>query len=98
MKAVIVTSSWDDGHKYDLRLAHLLKKYGLKATFYISPRNSEWPDADLLTKNEIREVSNDFEIGSHTVTHPRLPTISQSQASKEIIDSKSMLADITGQP
>jgi peptidoglycan/xylan/chitin deacetylase (PgdA/CDA1 family) len=97
MKAVIVTSSWDDGHKYDLRLARMLRQYGLKATFYVSPRNKEWAAGDLLTQSEIREIGNDFEIGSHTVTHPRLPTIPHSQARKEIIDSKAMLEDITDQ-
>jgi peptidoglycan-N-acetylglucosamine deacetylase len=97
MKGAIVTSSWDDGHKCDLRLARMLKQYGMKATFYVSPRNKEWAESDLLTQKEIREVSNDFEIGSHTVTHPRLPTISQGQARKEIVDSKAMLEDMTGQ-
>ncbi len=75
----------------------MLKQYGLKATFYVSPRNREWAEADLLTQSEIREIGNDFEIGSHTVTHPRLPTIPQSQARKEIVDSKAMLEDMTGQ-
>jgi peptidoglycan/xylan/chitin deacetylase (PgdA/CDA1 family) len=75
----------------------MLKQYGLKATFYVSPRNKEWAEGDLLTQNEIREIGNDFEIGSHTVTHPRLPTIPQRQARREIVDSKAMLEDITGQ-
>lgn len=96
MKSVVVTSSWDDGHKYDLRLARMLKKYGLKATFYVSPRNREWEVGDLLKPNEIREIGDDFEIGSHTVTHPRLPVIPQTQARAEIVDSKTMLEDITG--
>jgi peptidoglycan/xylan/chitin deacetylase (PgdA/CDA1 family) len=75
----------------------MLKQYGLKATFYVSPRNKEWTKGDLLTQNEIREIGNDFEIGSHTVTHPRLPTIPESRARQEIIDSKAILEDITGQ-
>jgi peptidoglycan-N-acetylglucosamine deacetylase len=97
VKAVIVTTSWDDGHKHDLRLARMLKQYGLNATFYISPRNREFAEGDLLTQQEIRDISSDFEIGSHTVTHPRLPAIPQSQAREEITDSKSILEDIIGQ-
>ena len=31
----IVTTSWDDGNKLDLKLAALLDKYGLVGTFYI---------------------------------------------------------------
>jgi len=96
MKTVVVTTSWDDGHKYDIRLARLLKNYGLKATFYISPENREFARHDLLTLKEIRELSNDFEIGAHTVTHPRLPTISREQARKEIVDSKVILEEVTG--
>jgi peptidoglycan-N-acetylglucosamine deacetylase len=98
MNPVLVTSSWDDGHKYDLRLARMLEQYGLKATFYISPRNSEFAEGDLLTEQGIREIGHNFEIGSHTVTHPRLPTIPRSQAKKEIADSRNILQDITGQP
>lgn len=75
----------------------MLKQYGLKATFYISPRNREFTEGDLLTQQEIREISSAFEIGSHTVTHPRLPTIPQSQAREEIANSKTILEDITGQ-
>lgn len=97
MKSVMVTSSWDDGHKHDLRLARLLEQYGLKGTFYISPRNREWAGGELLKQREIKEISNAFEIGSHTVTHPLLPTIPRSQAREEITDSKAILEDITGQ-
>ena len=96
MKTVVVTTSWDDGHKHDLRLAQLLKDYGLKATFYVSPENQEFAQHDLLTLPELREISRDFEIGAHTLTHPRLPTISQEQARKEIIESKAVLEEVTG--
>lgn len=98
MKTVIVTTSWDDGHKYDVRLARMLKEYGLKATFYISPKNREFAEHDLLTQQEIREMSSDFEIGAHTITHPQLPTISEKQANEEIIGSKMILEEITGKP
>ena len=43
---MLVTTSWDDGRKYDLRLARSLKQYGLKATFYIAPRNRELAEGD----------------------------------------------------
>ncbi len=38
----IVTTSWDDGHKLDLKLAHLLQKYNMPATFYVSPECREF--------------------------------------------------------
>jgi peptidoglycan/xylan/chitin deacetylase (PgdA/CDA1 family) len=96
MSAVVVTTSWDDGHKHDLRLAGLLKEHGLKGTFYISPRNQEFSRDDLLTPRDVSDLGDDFEIGAHTVTHPRLPTISLEQAKAEIVDSKAMLEDMTG--
>jgi len=94
-KQVIVTTSWDDGHKLDLRLAKLLKKYNIKGTFYISPNNREFKKQDLLSDKEIIELSKDFEIGAHTMTHPRLTEVSEKQAQKEIIDSKSYLENLT---
>ena len=51
---------------------------------------------DLLTSQEIKNMSRDFEIGAHTLTHPRLPMISAAQAEEEIFDSKALLEEITG--
>ena len=31
-----ITTSWDDGHTLDLRLADLLDKYDLRGTFYVA--------------------------------------------------------------
>lgn len=90
-KQVIVTTSWDDGHKLDLKLAKLLKKYRIKGTFYISPENREFKKSDLLSNEEIVTLSKDFEIGAHTMTHPRLTEISEEQAVKEIVESKKCL-------
>ncbi len=33
--ATFITTSWDDGHPLDFRVAELLSKYGLRGTFYI---------------------------------------------------------------
>jgi hypothetical protein len=30
-----ITTSWDDGHPSDLRVAELLIKHGLRGTFYV---------------------------------------------------------------
>lgn len=74
----------------------MLKQYGLRATFYVSPRNQEFAQEDLLTQPEIREISVDFEIGAHTITHRRLPTIPRDQAEEEIVNSKIILEKVTG--
>lgn len=98
MKQVIVTTSWDDGHKLDVRLAALLQKYGVKGTFYVSPHDQEFAPADLLSDDQVKQLSNSFEIGAHTMTHPRLPKVSDEQALQEIVDSKRYLEKIIGRP
>jgi len=60
MNKIIVTTSWDDGHKFDIRLAKLLDKYGLKGTFYIT-KNFQ----GRLSKEEIKSISKNHEIGAH---------------------------------
>jgi len=90
-KQIIITTSWDDGHKLDLRLADLLNKYGIRGTFYISPENREFRKEDLLSDEEIIKLSRDFEIGAHTMTHPRLTKISEREAFDEIRASKQYL-------
>jgi len=90
----MVTTSWDDGHKLDLKLAKLLKKYGIRGTFYISPKNREFREEDFLSDDEIIKLNRDFEIGAHTMTHPRLTKISETEAFNEIIDSKKYLEDL----
>jgi peptidoglycan-N-acetylglucosamine deacetylase len=96
MNTAVVTTSWDDGHKCDVRLARALKEHGLGATFYIAPQNQEFAKKDLLTSHEIRDLSRAFEIGAHSMTHRRLPTISEQQAEQEIAESKAVLEHVTG--
>ncbi|HSE61329.1 MAG TPA: glycosyltransferase [Candidatus Saccharimonadales bacterium] len=98
MKRLIVTTSWDDGHKLDVRLAALLRKYNLPGTFYVSPFDREFPKKDLLTDAEVRALSKEFEIGAHTMTHPRLPDISDDEARREMRESKEYLEGVTGKP
>jgi peptidoglycan-N-acetylglucosamine deacetylase len=96
MKKVIVTTSWDDGHLLDLRLAESLQNAGLKGTFYISPGNREFAERDLLSSQQVSDLSSAFEIGAHTLTHPRLPKVSPVDARREIAGSKVALEEITG--
>lgn len=98
MNKIIVTTSWDDGHVLDIKLAALLRKYGLKGTFYISPLDSHALPDERLTPEQIRELSNDFEIGAHTMTHPDLLKLSYADAEKEMRESKLYLEKIIGRP
>ncbi|HXE52742.1 MAG TPA: polysaccharide deacetylase family protein [Tepidisphaeraceae bacterium] len=89
-----ITTSWDDGHALDLRLADLLRHYNIPATFYI-PRSAP---RGVLSESQIRELSESFEIGAHTLDHVYLTEVDDARAAGQIRDSKSWLQDVTGRP
>jgi peptidoglycan/xylan/chitin deacetylase (PgdA/CDA1 family) len=90
----IVTTSWDDGHPLDLRVASVLARHGLRGTFYIPLR----PVAgQVLNAAEMRELLRmGMEIGSHTVTHPVLTDLPDSAIDREMRDSRRALEDTLG--
>src|SRR5437879_13418201 len=65
MKQTYITTSWDDGHQLDLRVAELLTKYRLHGTFYI-PKAAE---NGTRKAAQVRELSRAFEIGAHPLHH-----------------------------
>jgi peptidoglycan/xylan/chitin deacetylase (PgdA/CDA1 family) len=91
---VYITTSWDDGHPLDLRLAELLCKYALPATFYIPLHN----ERTVLPAAHVRELSEMFEIGAHTVHHSDLRAVPNDLARREIADCKTALEQIIGRP
>ena len=94
MKPFWITTSWDDGHRLDLRLATLLEKYDLLGTFYIA--RDYLPER--LTESEITQLAQRHEIGGHTITHPRLLDITLDDARYEITESKRWLENLIKQP
>jgi peptidoglycan/xylan/chitin deacetylase (PgdA/CDA1 family) len=89
-----ITTSWDDGHPLDLRVAELLTKHRISGTFYI-PRIAE---NETMSAVHIRQLSLAFEIGAHTLRHADLTRATEQQAWQEIAGSKSWLEDNIGQP
>jgi peptidoglycan/xylan/chitin deacetylase (PgdA/CDA1 family) len=98
MSTAYVTTSWDDGHVLDLRLADRLAAHGLPGTFYVAPRNVELPARDRLGPGGIRELAARFEVGGHTLTHLRLARLAPEAARQEIAGGKDALEAITGLP
>jgi peptidoglycan/xylan/chitin deacetylase (PgdA/CDA1 family) len=92
MNRLIVTTSWDDGSILDLRLAEMLKKYGIKATFYV-PKS--YPHT-LLRKEDTIAIDKEFEVGAHGLNHEDLTAIPLEEARKEIEGSKAHLEDLLG--
>ena len=89
-KSRYLTISVDDGHPADLRVAELLARLGLPATFYIPRRNAERP---VITPAQVRDLATRFEIGSHTVNHVALTSLSARAAWNEIQGSKLWVED-----
>ena len=90
----IVTTSWDDGHPLDLRLAGILSTLGMRGTFYVPIDYNAQP---RMTCAELRALrSMNMEIGSHTVTHPRLTRVSDQVALREFRESKETLEQMLG--
>ena len=92
--SAFLTTSWDDGHPMDLRLAELLARYQLKGTFYIpSPKSG----LKVMSDNQIRSLhAMGMEIGAHTMTHVALPQLPSSRIRAEALDGKQWLEDILG--
>lgn len=87
-----ITTSWDDGDPLDLKLAELLRIYGLPATFYLPLTNR----AAVLTPSQMRELSGAFEIGAHTLSHCDLLSVPREVARREIAGCKEALEQVTG--
>jgi peptidoglycan/xylan/chitin deacetylase (PgdA/CDA1 family)/glycosyltransferase involved in cell wall biosynthesis len=103
-RPVILT--FDDGYEDNLSIAFpLLRKFDCRAVVFVvtdaKRRTNFWdPDeqqADLLTAEQIRELHRaGMEIGSHTITHPRLPQASDETIRRELGESRDALQQILG--
>jgi peptidoglycan/xylan/chitin deacetylase (PgdA/CDA1 family) len=94
MHTATVTTSWDDGHSADLRVAELLAANGLKGTFYVAFND---PQPKQISDHALRTLyAMGMEIGSHTVTHRLLTGRGPAEIRFELTESKKRLEDILG--
>jgi len=91
---LLVTTSWDDGHPSDERLADLLSNYGIAATFYVPDRNSE--GRPVLDAAAIRRLTGRFEIGGHSIDHVVLHRLPTEEVARQIEGNKRWLEDVSG--
>lgn len=107
----LVGVTFDDGYEDFLDAAvPTLEKLGFSATVFVvagmlgSENNWEHgggprPRLKLLGADGVREVSDrGMEIGSHTVTHPRLSGLDSETLIHEVEDSRQMLTEIVNAP
>ncbi len=94
-KPVIIT--FDDGYTDVYTNAFpILKKYNLKANIYMI---SAWINGEVyMTTDMTKEMSASplIEVGSHTVDHKSLATLSTAQIETELKDSKEALEQMLG--
>lgn len=92
-RRVYITTSWDDGHPCDLRVAELLRKHGLCGTFYV-PR--AFDDQPVVCPRAYDKFGTEIEVGAHTLNHVMLTREDRDTTQKEITGSKVWLEDTTG--
>lgn len=83
--------SIDDGSIYDLRSADMLNSYGYNATFYIPVNWQRYltrKGIDPLAWEDVIDIANHFNIGSHGINHELLTQTSPASQDKEIFESK----------
>lgn len=103
-----VAITFDDSYQNNLPAARVLAEHHLPATFFIpaayvaTDHVYDW-DRDLpvrlpnLTWDEVVQMAElGHEIGSHTMTHPNMASLSNTEALKELIDSKKLLENKLG--
>ncbi len=103
-KPIILT--FDDGYEDNYRIAFpLLQRFGFSAVVYavtdLDRRTNFWDKdelpAKLMSPPQLSELHRSgIEIGSHTVTHPRLPMVPLENALCEMRNSKDALEQLLG--
>src|SRR5271155_4960277 len=74
-KMIVVTTSWDDGDRCDLRLAEMLSAHGMAGTFYILVE--PFHAGRQLSTQQMRDLAAEkFEIGGHSVSHRNFTELS----------------------
>lgn len=95
-KSIVIT--FDDGYmdNYDNAFP-ILKELGMKATIFCI--TSKLDGSYYLSPNAIKEMSDyGIDIQSHTVTHPKLDSLTYDEQLTELKESKKTLESITGKP
>ena len=93
---MLFTTSWDDGHPLDERVADLLARHGFQGTFYVPLSNRE--GLPVLDPAALRRLDAGFEIGSHTLDHCYANTVPAAEWAQQVRDGKAGLEQLLGHP
>jgi peptidoglycan/xylan/chitin deacetylase (PgdA/CDA1 family) len=77
----LFTTSWDDGHPLDVRIADTLEEFGFVGTFYAStgPEGRR-----LISDNALARIGRNHELGVHGRTHTIFPELPREALAEEI--------------
>ena len=101
-----ITFSYDDGITQDKRFIKMLDKYGLKCTFNLN--SNKFGQAGRLlrcgvtvahckpTVEEIADIYAGHEIAVHTLDHPLLTTLDESEIIRQVEEDRKNLERICG--
>lgn len=94
-----VTFSYDDGFRYDIRLAQTLDRYGIKGTFNLNSATLREPaDGQYLTKEEVERylLASGHEIAVHGADH-RAPGCQRAiEGIREVLECRLFLEKTFG--
>ncbi len=95
-RPVILT--FDDANEDNYTNAFpIMKKYGMTGVLYLPYDFIGTPN--YLTADQVKEMAAaGWEVGSHSLSHPDLKSVDQTQLRAEIVDSRKKLQELLGMP
>ena len=100
--------TFDDGYRDTFDIAYpILKKHNIPFAVYVTTGFVDktadmwwYKDVDALNREQLKALDDEplCTIGAHTVSHPRLDTLSYDEQRKEIAESKETLEKWLGHP
>lgn len=96
-----VSITFDDGYSDTLTVAaELLCSHKLPFCVFVTAQNILNTDSKYLSKKQLVELSQmaNVTIGSHGFSHRHLSDLSNEQVRQELLQSKELLEDLTGNP
>ena len=89
--ALTFDAAW--GSDKTLKIVETLKNAGVEGTFFLV---GFWIDEN---EDKVKQIDDaGFDIGTHSETHPKMSTLSQTKMSSELETSMSKITKITGKP